>query len=110
MDSKSALAAFQALSQETRLDVVRLLLRQGPDGMAAGDIADHLSVRQNTLSAHLSVLAASGLVRAEREGRVIRYRADLTGIRGLIGFLIEDCCGGHPARCQPLLAEITCPC
>lgn len=109
MDTNTALLAFQALSQETRLDVFRLLMRAGRDGVAAGEIAAHLGVRQNTMSAHLSILSSAGLIFSERDGRTIRYRADLTGIRGLIGFLVEDCCGGNPAQCQPLIAEISCP-
>ncbi|MEM7076700.1 MAG: metalloregulator ArsR/SmtB family transcription factor [Pseudomonadota bacterium] len=106
MDSKRALCAFQALSQDTRLNVFRLLIRAGPEGLAAGEIATRLDVRQNTLSTHLSILSGAGLILADRDGRSIRYRADLHGIRGLLGFLVEDCCGGHPARCQPLIEEI----
>jgi len=106
MDKNRALAAFSALSQPTRLDVFRLLLRAGPKGMAAGEIAAALDVRQNTMSANLAVLHQAGLVRNSREGRSIRYFADLAGTRGLLGFLLEDCCGGNPALCQPLITEI----
>lgn len=109
MDIKIALAGLQALSQETRLNVFRLLMRAGETGLAAGDIAESLSVRQNTMSSHLSLLATAGLISADRNGRTIRYRVNLDGVRGLIGFLIEDCCGGNPDRCQPLIAEISCP-
>ena len=110
MDKPTALAAFQALSQETRLDVFRLLMRAGPDGMAAGEIAETCGVRQNTMSSHLSILSGAGLIAATRDGRTVRYSADLTGIRGLLAFLMEDCCGGNPAQCQPLIQEIACPC
>ncbi|MEM6481955.1 MAG: helix-turn-helix transcriptional regulator [Pseudomonadota bacterium] len=109
MDIQNAIAGLQALSQETRLNVFRLLMRAGKDGLAAGDIAQTLDVRQNTMSSHLSTLAAAGLIAADRDGRIIRYRVNLAGIQGLIGFLIEDCCGGNPAQCQPLIAEISCP-
>lgn len=109
MELNDAIAGLQALSQETRLNVFRLLMRAGKDGMAAGDIAETLGVRQNTLSSHLSLLASAGLIMADRNGRTIRYRVNLDGVRGLIGYLIEDCCGGNPARCQPLIAEISCP-
>lgn len=110
MDKPNALTAFSALSQETRLDAFRLLIKAGPDGMAAGDIATALDVRQNTMSANLSVLHQARLVRSRREGRSIRYTADLDGIRGLLAFLMEDCCGGRPETCQPLIRELACPC
>ncbi|MCR9112419.1 MAG: metalloregulator ArsR/SmtB family transcription factor [Rhodobacteraceae bacterium] len=108
MDKSNALAAFSALSQPTRLDVFRLLIRAGKAGMAAGEIAEALDVKQNTMSANLSVLHQAGLVHSTREGRSIRYAANLDATRGLIAFLVEDCCGGHPDQCQPLLKEIAC--
>ncbi|WP_226780209.1 ArsR/SmtB family transcription factor [Oceaniglobus trochenteri] len=110
MDTNHALAAFAALSQPTRLDVFRLLVKAGPEGMAAGDIGARLDVRQNTMSANLSVLAQAGLIRAQRQGRSIRYFADMEGMRGLLAFLMEDCCGGRPELCQPLLEELACGC
>ena len=108
MDKNDALDAFAALSQLTRLDVFRLLVKAGEDGMLAGQIGDTLDVRQNTMSANLSILAQSGLVRNERQGRSIRYFADMDGMRGLLAFLMEDCCGGRPELCQPVIAEIAC--
>lgn len=105
-----ALTAFSALSQPTRLDVFRLLVKAGADGMSAGDIGESLGVRQNTMSANLSILAHSGLIRKERQGRSIRYFAEMDGMRGLLAFLMEDCCGGRPELCQPLINEIACPC
>jgi DNA-binding transcriptional ArsR family regulator len=110
MDQSHALVAFAALSQSTRLDVFRLLVRAGGEGVAAGAIGQQLGVRQNTMSANLAVLARSGLVRFERDGRTVRYFADLAGIRRLLAFLVEDCCGGEPERCQPLIDEIICAC
>lgn len=110
MDKSIAIEALHALAQETRLDVFRLLVKQGADGMAAGDIAEALGVRQNTMSANLAVLARAGMVRSEREGRVIRYFADFDGMRGLLAFLMEDCCGGNPELCKPVLDEIVCAC
>lgn len=108
MENTDAIAAFAALSQPTRLDVIRLLIAAGEDGMLAGEIAARLSVRANTLSANLSVLLQAALVRKQREGRAIRYCADLDGLRGLIGFLLEDCCGGRPELCQPLIQSVGC--
>ncbi|MDR3464856.1 MAG: metalloregulator ArsR/SmtB family transcription factor [Xanthobacteraceae bacterium] len=92
MDKTQSLVAFAALSQETRLDVFRLLIVAGPDGLLAGDIGEKLNVRQNTMSANLAVLSRAGLIRGQREGRNIRYCADFDGIRGLMRFLMEDCC------------------
>ena len=105
-----ALSAFGALSQPTRLQVFRLLVKAGARGMLAGEIAETLDVRQNTMSANLAVLLRSGLARNDREGRAIRYYADMDGVRGLLGFLTEDCCGGRPELCQPLIDEIACAC
>lgn len=110
MDNKNALDAFAALSQPTRLDVFRLLIKAGDVGMSAGDISGTLGVRQNTMSANLSILARSGLIRSAREGRSIRYFADMQGMRGLLGFLMEDCCGGNPELCQPVINELACAC
>lgn len=108
MDKMLALEALSALSQETRLDVFRLLVKAGPDGLCAGEIAQRLCVRQNTMSTNLGVLARAGLVRSEREGRSIRYVADLGGMRRLLAFLMQDCCGGHPETCRPFLEDLVC--
>ncbi len=110
MDKLAALNAFAALSQDTRLDVFRLLIKVGDTGMLAGDIGDAFNARQNTMSTNLAVLARSGLIRSEREGRSIRYFADMEGMRGLLAFLMEDCCGGHPEQCQPFIKELACAC
>jgi len=108
MDMNQAIAAFAALSQPTRLDVFRLLVRTGETGMLAGEISETLDVRQNTMSANLAVLLNAGLVRNSREGRAIRYHADMEGMQGLLAYLMEDCCGGQPELCQPVIAEIAC--
>lgn len=110
MDKSNTIEALHALAQETRLDTFRLLVKRGPEGMAAGEIAEKLGVRQNTMSANLSVLSRAGLIRSEREGRVIRYFADFEGMRGLLSFLMEDCCGGRPELCRPVLDEVICAC
>ncbi|RYY16803.1 MULTISPECIES: ArsR/SmtB family transcription factor [Sphingomonas] len=109
MENGSAISTLGALAQSTRLDVFRLLVRHEPDGLAAGDVARQLDVPQNTMSAHLGILARAGLVRSERHSRSIIYRADLDGLRGLMLFLVKDCCAGSPELCAPLLAELT-PC
>ncbi|WP_349364167.1 MAG: metalloregulator ArsR/SmtB family transcription factor [Roseitalea porphyridii] len=110
MNRTQSIEALAALAHETRLDVFRLLVKRGAAGMAAGEIGETLGVRQNTMSANLAVLSRAGLIRSEREGRSITYFADFDGMRGLLGFLMEDCCGGNPALCQPVLDEIACAC
>lgn len=103
MESKQALAAFGALSQETRLEVFRQLVRLTPDPIPAGDLAQDLDVPPSTLSSHLAILQRAGLVKSERQGRTILYSADLDGARELVAFLIKDCCRGHPEHCDQLV-------
>ena len=103
MESIQALAAFGALSQETRLDIFRQLIRLTPDSIPAGELAHDLDVPPSTLSSHLAILQRAGLVKSERQGRVIRYSADLEGARELLEFLVKDCCRGQPERCDRLL-------
>lgn len=109
MDQTKALAAFSALSQSTRLQVFRLLIKAGHKGLLAGDIANQLNVRQNTMSTNLSILTQAGLLQSEREGRAIRYRADMTGVQHLLDFLLLDCCGGNAEECKPLVQALCCP-
>ncbi|MCT8998790.1 ArsR/SmtB family transcription factor [Chelativorans intermedius] len=108
MDKKSALSALAALGQETRLEAFRLLVKAGPDGIPAGEVAQRLGAVQNTTSAHLKVLSQAGLVRTERHGRTVRYRADMTGFRDLLAYLMEDCCNGAPELCRPVIDAVTC--
>ena len=108
MEEYNVLAAFSALSQQTRLDVFRLLVKAGAQGILSGEIGDKLNVRQNTMSANLTVLLNAGLVVKERQGRTIRYFADFEAVRGLLAFLMEDCCGGNPELCQSVIDEIAC--
>src|SRR5690554_3747308 len=110
MKSQAALAALAALGQETRLQIFRLLVQVGDAGMAAGEIGARLNAVQNTISTHLKIMAHTRLVRTEREGRVIRYFADMSGFRDLLAFLMEDCCNGSPELCQPVIDAITCSC
>ncbi|MBZ8133193.1 helix-turn-helix transcriptional regulator [Afifella sp. IM 167] len=104
METNNALEALSALAHDTRLTVFRSLVTAGSEGLPAGEIAARLGVLPNTLSAHLAQLSRGGLVKATREGRSIRYRADYGGIEALIGFLIRDCCGERPEVCAPLAA------
>jgi ArsR family transcriptional regulator len=84
--------------------VFRLLVRAGPGGMAAGEIARETGSFPNTLSANLNVLSAAGLAHSRREGRSIIYAAGYDAMRALLAFLMEDCCGGQPEICAPLAA------
>lgn len=104
METQSAISALGALAHEGRLDVFRLLVRAGPEGMAAGDIARATGAIQSTLSANLSVLTRAGLIAARRDGRSIIYTAAYDQMRDLLGFLMEDCCAGKPEICAPLAA------
>lgn len=97
-----AVEALSALAHGSRLAVFRLLVRAGAEGMAAGDIAREIGALPNTLSTHLTILGHAGLIQSRREGRSVIYSADYEGMRALLGFLIEDCCGGHPEICSPL--------
>ena len=110
MDKNSAIAALAALGQDTRLEVFRLLVRAGPEGLPAGEIGTRLGAVQNTMSAHLKVLDHAGLVQAERDRRMIRYVVDMTGFRDLLAYLMEDCCNGKPELCQPAIKAVTCDC
>lgn len=110
MDISDAQISFQALGQTSRIEAYRLLVQAGAEGLAAGEIARRLDLRQNTLSSHLAQLQATGLIAATREGRSIRYSADMGQLRSLVGWLLEDCCGGDPDLCAPVLDRIACNC
>ena len=104
MESEVAILALAALAQPTRLDVFKLLVKHEPAGLAAGDIARALAVPQNTMSAHLAILARAGLVMSERQSRSIIYRANLATFQDLTSFMVEDCCGGRAELCAPIAA------
>ena len=102
MDMTHALSGLSALAHDGRLSIFRLLVKTGPDGMAAGDIARKLDTAPNTLSAQLLVLSNAGLIRARREGRSIIYAVNYEAMRDLLVFLTEDCCDGRAEMCAPL--------
>lgn len=108
METEKAILAFSALAQSTRLETFRLLVRNEPEGVAAGELARLLDVPQNTMSAHLACLTRAGLVTGERHGRSIIYRANLQGFQDLALFMLKDCCGGKAELCAPVIAELTC--
>ena len=102
MDNGAAIKGLSALAQESRLAVFRLLVKAGPDGMAAGEIARTLWITPNTLSAQLTMLANAGLIRSRRDGRSIIYTAGYDAMSDLLAYLMEDCCQGRPEVCAPL--------
>ena len=111
MDEPRALAAFAALSQETRLRIVRLLVQAGPEGLAAGAIGAAMDgASSSRMSFHLAQLEQAGLVQSRREGRSILYSAVYGTLADLVGFLMRDCCDGHPEVCAPAVAALSCGC
>lgn len=108
MEITHAVTAFEALGQPSRLQVFRLLAQSG--GCAAGDIARQLDMKPNTLSGHLAILQNAGLLTSSRDGRSIRYSVDAAGLRGLLAWLLQDCCGGSPDLCAPVLDRLACAC
>ncbi len=111
MDERQALDAFAALSQETRLRIVRLLVTSGPNGAPAGAIGAAMGgVSSSRMSFHLSQLEQAGLVTSRREGRSILYSAAYPALSGLVEFLMRDCCQGHPEVCAPAVAALSLCC
>jgi DNA-binding transcriptional ArsR family regulator len=104
METETAVKSLSALAQDARLEVFRLLVKAGPDGLAAGEIARRLETAANTMSAQLLILSNAGLIRARRDGRSIIYAVDFDAMSGLLVFLTEDCCGGRAEVCAPLAA------
>jgi ArsR family transcriptional regulator, arsenate/arsenite/antimonite-responsive transcriptional repressor len=104
METTAAVKRLSALAQDGRLDVFRLLVKAGPEGLAAGEIARSLETHANTMSAQLLILSNANLIRARREGRSIIYSVDFAAMSDLLVFLTEDCCGGRSEICAPLVA------
>jgi DNA-binding transcriptional ArsR family regulator len=109
MEKTNAVAALAALAQDNRLDVFRLLVQAGPDGMAAGQVAERLDLAPNTLTFHFDRLKGAGLVTVRRDGRSMIYAARFETMNDLIAFLTENCCQGAPcapkAACNPTRAK-----
>jgi ArsR family transcriptional regulator, arsenate/arsenite/antimonite-responsive transcriptional repressor len=100
MEKLAAISALAALAQESRLDVFRLLVQAGSDGMPAGQISERLGLPSATLSFHLTQLKHAGLVTYRRDGRSLIYAAEYTAMNGLLSYLTENCCQGDPASCN----------
>ena len=102
MEKLDAVAALAALAQDNRLDVYRLLVQAGPEGMAAGGVAGALKLAPNTLTFHFDRLRQAGLVTVRREGRSMIYAARYEAMNGLIAYLTDNCCRGAPEQCAPV--------
>lgn len=105
-DEPEALDALSALGQSTRLRIFRHLVTMAPEPVAAGAIAEALGCLQNTLSTHLAILTRAGLITSVRDGRSILYAANFDGMRGLVNYLLEDCCNGRPEVCAPVFESL----
>jgi DNA-binding transcriptional ArsR family regulator len=101
MEKANAVAALAALAQDNRLDVFRLLVQAGPEGMPAGAVADAVGLAPNTLTFHFDRLRDAGLVTVRREGRSMIYAARYETMNGLLAFLTKNCCQGAPGSCRP---------
>jgi ArsR family transcriptional regulator, arsenate/arsenite/antimonite-responsive transcriptional repressor len=101
METTDAVTALAALAQDNRLEIFRLLVQAGPDGMAAGQIADKLGLAPNTLTFHFDRLRVAGLVTVRRDGRSMIYAARFETMNGLVAFLTENCCQGA-SSCAPV--------
>ncbi|MCC6694772.1 MAG: helix-turn-helix transcriptional regulator [Candidatus Hydrogenedentes bacterium] len=108
METSAAIEVLSSLAQETRMEIFRLLVRQGPSGMAAGEIASTLNVPSPTLSFHLGLLTRSGLLRCRRDGRSLVYAVNFDVMRDLLLFLTKDCCQGRPELCAGIPLAATC--
>ena len=104
LEKSQALDAFAALSQETRLRMLGVLVRAAPEGLPAGSVANAVDASASSASFHLAHLERAGLVQSHRASRSIIYRANYEAISGLIGFLLRDCCSGRPEICVPAAA------
>ena len=101
MKKLNVIGALGALAQETRLDIFRLLVQKGPEGLPAGEIGDRLDQPSPTLSFHLNQLRFAGLVTSRRKSRLIIYSANYKAMNDLLAYLTENCCAGRPDLCAP---------
>jgi|SRR5215471_14926996 len=101
MEKAQAIAALAALAQDSRLDVFRLLVRAGPDGLSAGTVAERLKLAPNTLTFHFDRLRHAGLVTVRRAGRSKIYAARYSSMRALLAYLTANCCEGAVEECGP---------
>lgn len=109
MEKLSAISVFESLSSGVRLDIYRLLVKTGPQGLVAGEIASTLEVPPTNLSFHLKALTQAQLLSVVQEGRFQRYRANLVLMQELIAYLTAECCAGQPQQCPEICQPVNCP-
>jgi ArsR family transcriptional regulator, arsenate/arsenite/antimonite-responsive transcriptional repressor len=109
MKNAQAISALAALAQETRLAIFRLLVERGPAGLAAGDISERLKLPPSSLSFHLAQLSHAGLILQRRQSRSLIYSIDFPTMNALMGFLTDNCCGGNPSACLPVIEPAASP-
>ncbi|HEY8907262.1 MAG TPA: helix-turn-helix domain-containing protein [Rhodoferax sp.] len=109
MDKQLAIGIFESLASGVRLDICRLLVKTGPQGLVAGEIGSALEVPPTNLSFHLKTLAHAQLVSVVQEGRFQRYRANMTLMHDLIAYLTAECCAGHPEQCPEICTPLNGP-
>ncbi len=108
MNKEIATKVFESLASGIRLEVYRLVVKTGLEGMVAGQIASELAIAPNNLSFHLKAMTHAGLLSVEQEGRFQRYRANIPLMLELIAYLTEECCSGHPEQCASLRSASGC--
>jgi ArsR family transcriptional regulator len=101
MKPAQVVKALAALAQPTRLAIYRLLVARGPEGMAAGQVAEKLKVSPATMSFHFKTLSHAGLIESRQDGRFVYYSANFVVMNGMVAYLTENCCGGNPDACKP---------
>lgn len=104
MKQEEAIEAFAALAQPSRMEIYRMLVREEPRGVRVGEISRKLDIVPSTLSGHLAILKRAGLLKATRHQREIHYAANLDAMVGLVGFMLEDCCGGQVENCREIVS------
>lgn len=104
METKAALKALAALAQDTRLSIFRYLVERGPEGAFAGAIGEDLGIPAATMSFHLKEMTHAELLESAQEGRFVRYTANLAVVQDVVGYLTDNCCGGDPSKCAPIVS------
>jgi ArsR family transcriptional regulator, arsenate/arsenite/antimonite-responsive transcriptional repressor len=110
MDTRDAVTSLAALAHEQRLKIFRLLVREGPNGLPASDIAEAVGASPTGASFHLKELDRAGLIHATRHGRYVRYAVHFEGMRQLLTYLTQDCCRGNPQLCGPTIKKVRSVC
>ena len=106
MNSENAIIRLSALAQDHRLAIFRLLVKQGPPGLPAGEIGERIGISATSASFHLKELDRAGLIDAKRDGRFIRYAFNAQAMKELLTFLTQDCCQGRPELCGGMLVKV----